>query len=326
MQKRTPPAFAAVLALGALGAAAAAAGAEEIFAVTLRTGSVAPSIFRFDSATPSVISPLVPLTGAVPIAIDFRPSTGQLYGVGSLSDNRLFTIDTATGAVSAVGPISPAPISAAVGLDFNPVTDELRATIVEPHPFAQRANLRIDPATGASVFEGNLRYAPGDPNAGRVPSVVARPTPTTWPVPSRRACTASTPGDVLVSIEPESAGTLRTVGRLGFGPDLIGTNLLGFDISGVTGTAYVVATPNIGPNAFVPQALHGEPGHGRGHAGGRHRRRHGTTVGGRHVGGARAERGDPGTRHPAAAGHGIAGGWRGGRAQAAQSGQARARA
>jgi hypothetical protein len=60
-------------------------------------------LVRFDSATPGTINTATPITGLVGgdtiQGIDFRPATGQLYGLGS--GNRLYTINTTTGAASA---------------------------------------------------------------------------------------------------------------------------------------------------------------------------------------------------------------------------------
>src|SRR6478736_824294 len=65
-------------------------------------------------------------TGETLLAIDFRPATGQLYGLGSTS--RLYTINTSTGAATAVAATAfvPALSGTIAGFDFNPTVDRIR--------------------------------------------------------------------------------------------------------------------------------------------------------------------------------------------------------
>lgn len=93
------------------------------------------------------------------LAIDFRPGTGQLYGVGST--NRLYLINTNTGAATALGagPFSPALSGSMTGFDFNPTVDRIRLVT------SSGQNLRLHPETGAvAATDGNLN--PGSPNIG----------------------------------------------------------------------------------------------------------------------------------------------------------------
>src|SRR5205823_1424681 len=59
----------------------------------------------FDSATPGTVTGLVTITGLQGgeslLAIDCRPATGQIYGLGST--NRLYTLNPLTGAATPVG-------------------------------------------------------------------------------------------------------------------------------------------------------------------------------------------------------------------------------
>jgi hypothetical protein len=237
-----------------VGGAAPQASTEEIFAVTARIGGAVPSVFRFDSATPGAVSTPLPLTGIglEVLGIDFRPATGQLYGVSGLGDNRLFTIDTATGAATVVSQLRPPLSSTALGLDFNPTTDELRASVRPVEGSTLRPNARVNPDTGDVTFDANLRYAQGDPLFGRIPNVLGLAYTNNVPGASTTRL-YGIDSNFLVTLDPEREGTLRTVGSLGLSPNLFNTNFVGFDISGVTGTAYLAVTPTGGSNPFIPQ-------------------------------------------------------------------------
>src|SRR3954453_1642401 len=153
--------------------AAAAAG---LFATTVAAPaaliyglSTNNNVFTFDSATPSTIQSGVFVTGLQQneqlLNLDFRPN-GQLVGLGS--SNRLYSINTATGAATAIGSgFTPALNGNAFGYDVNPVVDRVRVTSDAD------SNFRLDPNTGAlAATDTNLAYAAGDTNVGQDPSVV----------------------------------------------------------------------------------------------------------------------------------------------------------
>lgn len=77
------------------------------------------------------------------LGIDFRPATGQLFGVGS--SNKLYTLDLPTGAATASGTIafSTSLDGTSFGVDFNPTVDRLRVVSNTGQ------NLRLNPDTGA---------------------------------------------------------------------------------------------------------------------------------------------------------------------------------
>ncbi|MBC7849348.1 MAG: DUF4394 domain-containing protein [Chitinophagaceae bacterium] len=76
-------------------------------------------------------------------AIDFRPATGQLYGIGSSS--RIYVINPATGVAREIGtgPFTPALPATIVAFDFNPTVDRIRVVT------GTGMNLRVNPETGA---------------------------------------------------------------------------------------------------------------------------------------------------------------------------------
>lgn len=158
------------------------------------------------------------------IAIDFRPATGQLYGVSDQS--RIYVINTTSGVATAVSltPFTPAINGTLVGFDFNPTVDRIRLVT------DNEQNLRINPNTGmvASV-DGNLN--PGD----RTVTAVAYTN-------SFAGATSTTLYDIDASTDqlfkqvPPNAGTLVLVGSLG----VMATGEGGFDISSDNSVALAV--------------------------------------------------------------------------------------
>ncbi len=112
---------------GLLGATLAGnVGAATVYGLTTNNALV-----MFDSATPGAIIGSVSVSGLaggqVFRGIDFRPVDGGLYGVSS--DNRLYRINTATGAASAIGAAGQFALTgSAFGFDFNPTVDRIRVT------------------------------------------------------------------------------------------------------------------------------------------------------------------------------------------------------
>jgi hypothetical protein len=110
----------------------------------------------FDTAAPATILARRPITGLQAgesiVAIDARPATGGLYGLGIRGSGpdrgRIFTIDPGTGAATPVGaaPFSTTlPDLASYGFDFDPVRDQIR--VVD----SSDDNLRVNPDTGLLI-------------------------------------------------------------------------------------------------------------------------------------------------------------------------------
>jgi len=120
------------------------------------------SLVKYNANNSTTVMATTPVTGLQAsenlLSIDFRPGTGQLYGLGST--NQLYIINTATGAATAVGaPFTPAVAGTMVGFDFNPTVDRIRVVT------SSGQNLRLHPETGAvAATDGNLN--PGTPNVG----------------------------------------------------------------------------------------------------------------------------------------------------------------
>ncbi len=172
--------------------------------------------------------------GETAVGIDFNALNGMLYGVGSAGN--LYTIDTATGAATAVAATGFGTITGEFyGVDFNPVPDRLRI-----HS-ETGLNLRVNQLTGALAFtDAALAYAAGDANAGATASLVASAyTNSVSPAPATTVLFAiDSELDVLVNFVDPNTGQISTVGALG----VDASEAAGFDIAGDDGTAYAALT------------------------------------------------------------------------------------
>jgi Domain of unknown function (DUF4394)/CHRD domain/Calx-beta domain/Domain of unknown function (DUF4214) len=222
-------------------------------------------LIRFESTSPNFIQSRTTVTGLQPgeilLVIDFRPSTGQLYGVTDAS--RLYVINPTTGAATQVGSGSFSPaldlggirgLAVDLGFDFDPVADQIRVVTITGQ------NLRLNPDTGLVVgVDSALAFASGDPNAGRADLVsaaaysnnVAGATSTTLYTivngngsgfPPTVLATQGSPGGSPVSA---NAGQLFTVGTIG----LVYIEPTGLDIA-PDGTAYALLTSTDTLNQF----------------------------------------------------------------------------
>ena len=214
--------------------AVASADAETL--VILEDVGTSQQLYFVDDSDPSAISDRVGITGIGVgnelLGIDYRPLTGELYGL--TSSDALYTLDTNTGAATLVGNgFTDAPEGTFFGFDFNPVIDKIRI-IADVD-----TNFVADPDTGdaniASTTE--LFFADGDVNAGANPNVVgAAYTNSVANAESTQLYGIDSQLDILVT-QANNAGTLGTVGSLGI--DVV--DILEFDISGETGVAYLAA-------------------------------------------------------------------------------------
>ncbi|WP_298392935.1 DUF4394 domain-containing protein [Flavobacterium sp.] len=85
------------------------------------------------------------------ISIDYRPATGQLYGLGSSS--RLYIINETSGLATPLGatPFSPLIAGTSSSIDFNPTVDRIRLVSNNGQ------NLRLHPELGTVVAtDGNI--------------------------------------------------------------------------------------------------------------------------------------------------------------------------
>lgn len=148
----------------------------------------ATQLVRFNTSSPGTVSS-VPINGIASgeklVGIDYRPSTGQLYGLAvndtTRSSGSLYLLDPQTGVATVVGsnglvafaggvalPFLTLPLSTdGWGFDFDPVTDRIKVTTTG------NLNFRINPSTGASV-DGDAGTSGVNPD----PAFALNPTPT----------------------------------------------------------------------------------------------------------------------------------------------------
>ncbi len=131
---------------------------------TVVVATAAGELIRVNAGQPSRVLSRVNVSGLDAgdrlVGIDFRVARGVLYALSARG--RLYTIDTPSGRLAAVGPgVALAAGDQAVGFDFNPVADRIRVVT------AASRSLRLHPETGALAAEDlALRYADGDAAAG----------------------------------------------------------------------------------------------------------------------------------------------------------------
>lgn len=149
-------------------------------------------------------------------AIDFRPATGELYGVSAM--NRLYVINQETGVARVIGAaaLSPAISGSAVALDFNPTVDRIRLVTNTGQ------NLRLHPETGAvaatdGVINGGM--SPSIESVAYTSNMAGASTTVLYDIDSK--------SDKLYKQDPPNNGTLVEVGALGV--DI--TASAGFDIN-----------------------------------------------------------------------------------------------
>lgn len=199
-------------------------------------------LVRFSSSNPSNSTTPLTITGLqagdVLVGIDRRPADGNVYGIGSA--NRVYRINTQTGAATVIGAAGAFALSGAdFGVDFNPTVDRIRVVSNADQ------NLRINPNDGTlSGTDTTLSYAAGDVNFGVNPNQVAVSYTNSFDgAPSTALFGIDTNRDVLTTQNPANAGTLTTIGALGI--DFTGK--VAFDIAP---PAPASSTPDVAFAAF----------------------------------------------------------------------------
>jgi hypothetical protein len=133
---------------------------------------LANRLLLFGTQSPDVINRKVSITGLPElkriVGIDFRPSTGALYGVGN--DSRVYVLDTLTGAATPIGtgPFTPAidVLEVHFGMGFDPKTDQIRLMVAE-----SGANYSVSADDGTATLETSTHFKNGDPNDGQIAAV-----------------------------------------------------------------------------------------------------------------------------------------------------------
>ena len=150
------------------------------------------------------------------VGIDFRPATGQLYGLGDAGG--IYTLDLTNAAATFQARLNVPLEGTSFGVDFNPVPDRLR--IVSD----TGQNLRANVADGVTAVDGVVAYVPGTPASGIVGSAYsnndADPNTVTTLFDIDSAL------DQVAIQAPPNAGNLNPTGKLGVDTG----SAVGFDI------------------------------------------------------------------------------------------------
>ena len=165
--------------------------------------------------------------GETILGIDFRPATGQLFGIATTTAGaaKLYTFNLSSGAATAVGMgfMFTTGVTA-IGFDFNPTVDRIRLVTNTGQ------NLRLNPNDG-TIAATDMNLNPGTPSISGAAYT------------NNFAGTTSTALFVLDATTlyiqaPPNNGTLTPVGMLGV------TNAIqnGFDIGGTTNNAFALFT------------------------------------------------------------------------------------
>ncbi len=121
-------------------------------------------IAKFDARQPDAPMDIVEITGVesgeMIVSIDYRPATGQLYGLGSTS--RIYIINENDGTATPLGEssFSPAIDGDNPSLDFNPTVDRIRLVT------ASGQNLRLHPELGTVVATDGMLSGGNNPMIG----------------------------------------------------------------------------------------------------------------------------------------------------------------
>jgi hypothetical protein len=217
-----------IVALALTAVAGHAAAQDLVYGVTDNQ-----TLITWNSNAPGTVLSGMALTGFAANetvqGIDFRPATSELYALGSFSN--LYRINTNTGMASLVGAGSFAPAlnGSSFGFDFNPVIDRIRVVSEVDQ------NLVLNPNTGTATSVTPLFFAAGDANEGVNPNVVGSAYTNSFAgATSTQLYGVDTNLDILIT-QANSAGTLNTVGSLGFDVN----DSLTIDISENANTAYM---------------------------------------------------------------------------------------
>lgn len=165
-------------------------------------------LLRINAMSPETATATTPITGLLAsdalTAIDFRPATGELYGVSSQS--RIYIINQETGAARVVGTtaLNPAISGTAIGFDFNPTVDRIRLVTNTGQ------NLRLHPETGAVAATDmaiNGGTSPRVESVAYTNNTAGSTTTVLYDIDSQT--------DKLYKQDPPNNGTLVEVGALG---------------------------------------------------------------------------------------------------------------
>lgn len=211
----------AMLLLGLM-LSACGSGSDEEDADGVQSGDVFATtesnrLISFSPETPRVFSSLAQIIGLQPgetlHGIDFRPATGQLYGLGS--QGRLYTLE-ADGRATLVGTLAADPLDLTApftgltgsifGMDFNPVVDRLRVV----SDTGQNLRINVIPVAGFVQVTTDTALSQNGVAASAYSNNTSGATTT-------NLFGVDTAGDQWVMQEPPNDGTITAIALLNAG-------------------------------------------------------------------------------------------------------------
>jgi hypothetical protein len=219
--------------------------AERLFGLTTQNW-----ITVFDSGSPGDTIGGGAVTGLetndILVAMDYQPASGNVLLLGSQSNvYQLNNTDGADFSATLLNTLDPSLVGTSLAFDFNTafMSGAFSRIITDTND-----NRVIGGADGqylAPVEKTDVFYVAGDPNEGVDPNIagIAYDTNIAGATSTQQYGIDATLG-VLTTVA-NNAGTLETIGSLGISGQI--TNELGFDISGLSGTAF--ASIQSGPNS-----------------------------------------------------------------------------
>ncbi len=214
---------------------------------TLMAATDTGKLITFKSTAPGIALTSVTVTGlgtAGIAGIDARPANGTIYILST--DDKLYTVNTTSGAATQVGAAPLAGFTNVGGFNFNPVPDRIRVINTDGS-----INKRFHPDTGALAgTDTALSYATGDVNAGKTfalrgmayKAISMAGTP---PASVTTAYVIDATQDVLATLggpngtPSPNGGQLFTVGTLGVDVSTASTQQT-FEVDGANGVGYFV--------------------------------------------------------------------------------------
>lgn len=173
------------------------------------------TIITYNASTLRAPIATVPIVGLPTseriVSIDYRPATGQLYGLGSSS--RLYFINEKSGVATALGVTSFAPViaSANASINFNPTVDRIRLVTDSGQ------NLRLHPELGTVVATDGVINGGVSPKIGAIAytnSMAGATTTMLYDIDFEQ--------DKLYLQNPPNDGGLQLVGDLGINFEGVG--------------------------------------------------------------------------------------------------------
>lgn len=177
------------------------------------------------------------------VSIDYRPATGQLYGLGSSS--RLYLINEKSGVATALGSASFSPTIATTNasVDFNPTVDRIRLVTDSGQ------NLRLHPELGIVVATDGVINGGANAKIGAIAytnSMAGASTTVLYDIDCDQ--------DKLYMQNPPNDGALQLVGNLGVNFEGVGD----MDIMPDNTTALAVTNSNSISSLFTIDLMTGK--------------------------------------------------------------------